>query len=251
MNLIKIRRGLNGFPYSFCSEAGTFIGNAETIEQIKKIYEYELKHKMLKLVKELNLYPEGEEPRYKTYGYARVSTRKQEEGNSLEAQELALREAGAEIIVREAYTGSKTDRPEFTALMEKLKGGDTLIVTKLDRFARTINDANKLIDSLLERRVKIHVLNIGIIDNSPASKCIRSIFLAFAEFERDMIVERTQEGRAMARLNPEYKEGRKKKYSDKRIQSALELLETHSYKQVEEMTGISKSTLIRAKKELV
>lgn len=72
--------------------------------------------------------------------------------------------------------------------------------------------------------------------------------LAFAEFEHDMIVERTQEGRAIARLNPDYKDGRKKTFSKRQIEHALELLNTYSYKQVETMTGISKSTIVRAKK---
>lgn len=72
----------------------------------------------------------------------------------------------------------------------------------------------------------------------------------FAEFERDMIVERTQEGKAIARQKPDFREGRPNKYSKKQIEHALRLLETNSYKQVETMTGISKSTLIRAKRKL-
>ena len=71
----------------------------------------------------------------------------------------------------------------------------------------------------------------------------------FAEFERDMIVERTQEGKTIAKQNPDFKEGRPKKYSKKQVEHALELLENHSYKQVEDLTGISKSTLIRAKRD--
>ena len=72
--------------------------------------------------------------------------------------------------------------------------------------------------------------------------------LAFAEFERDMIVERTQEGKMIAKQNPDFKEGRPKKFSKVQINHALELLDKYSYKQVEQMTGISKSTLIRNKK---
>ena len=94
------------------------------------------------------------------------------------------------------------------------------------------------------------MLNIGLLDNTPTGKLIRNIMLAFAEFERDMIVERTREGKAIARKQPDYKEGRPKKYGKKQIAHALELLEDHSYKQVEEKTGISKSTLIRAKRAL-
>lgn len=149
------------------------------------------------------------------YGYARVSSKgQQRDGNSLDVQEKALREAGAEVIYTEAFTGMKKERPQFTELLEKLQPGDTLIVTKLDRFARSMSQGTELVTSLIEKGVKVHILNIGIMDNTPSSKLIRGVFFAFAEFERDMIVERTTEGKELARHNPEYKEGRKCKAVD-------------------------------------
>ena len=184
------------------------------------------------------------------YGYARVSTKGQaKDGNSLEAQEKALRESGANEIYVDAFTGTKTDRPEFDKLMNKIKKGDTLIVTKLDRFARSMSQGSELVSDLIERGIKVYILNIGVMDNTPSSKLIRNVFFAFAEFERDMIVERTMEGKAIAKQNPDFREGRPKKYSRKQIEHALELLDSNSYKQVEDLTGISKSTLIRAKKK--
>lgn len=186
------------------------------------------------------------------YGYARVSTKLQAtDGNSLEAQEHQLRDAGASVIYKDSFTGTKSARPEFDKLKEKLVEGDKIVVTKLDRLARSTEDGLAMIKEWNANNITVNVLNMGCIDNTPTGKLILTVMLAFAEFERDMIYERTQEGRAIARQNPEYKEGRKKKYSEKRINSALKLLETHSYRQVEEMTDISKSTLIRAKKELV
>lgn len=183
------------------------------------------------------------------YGYARVSTKGQaKDGNSLEAQEKALKEAGATKIYTDAFTGTKTDRLEFDKLMNELRSGDTLIVTKLDRFARSMSQGSELVSELIEKGIKVYILNIGIMDNTPSSKLIRNVFFAFAEFERDMIVERTQEGKTIAKQNPDFKEGRPKKYSKKQVEHALELLENHSYKQVEDLTGISKSTLIRAKR---
>jgi DNA invertase Pin-like site-specific DNA recombinase len=92
---------------------------------------------------------------------------------------------------------------------------------------------------------------MGILDDSPAGKLIRNIFLAFAEFERDMIITRTQEGKAVAKTKPGYTEGRPKEYTPEQLRHAVELLETNSYKQVEAMTKISKSTLQRAKREAV
>ena len=187
---------------------------------------------------------------YMVYGYARVSTRGQaKDGNSLEAQKQALTEAGAEVIYSDAFTGTKTDRPELNKLLSMIGKDDKLIVTKLDRIARTTTQGIELVNDLLERGVIVHILNMGLMDNTPTGKLIRTIFLGFAEFERDMIVERTQEGKAIAKQRADFKEGRPRTYGKKQIEHAIELLETNSYKQVEALTGISKSTLIRAKRE--
>ncbi len=184
------------------------------------------------------------------YGYARVSTKGQaKDGNSLEAQEKKLKENGAEKIFIESFTGVKMERPELDKLINRIQDGDTLIVTKLDRFARSVSQASNLITTLIDKGVRVNVLNLGILDNSSVSTLMRNILLSFSQFERDMIVERTQEGKAIARQREDFREGRPKKYGKKQIGHALDLLETHSYKQVEEITGISKSTLIRAKKE--
>lgn len=180
------------------------------------------------------------------YGYARVSTLHQD----LEAQLQALEKEGCQKIYSDKFTGTKTDRPQFTNLLQELKKGDTLVVTKLDRFARTTADGINTIKDLFERGIKVHVLNMGLIEDTPTGRLILSVMLAFAEFERDMIVERTQEGKAFAKQRDDFREGRPNKFSKKQIGHALKLLETNSYKQVEEITGISKSTLIRAKKRL-
>ena len=185
------------------------------------------------------------------YGYARVSTVKQmKNGNSLEEQEKALREAGAEKIITEAYTGTKVERPSFTALLEELKPGDKLIVTKLDRFARTAVEGGAMVRDLQARGIVVHILNMGIADNTPMGKLMVTMLLAFAEFERDMIVERTQGGKATARANGKQVDGRPKKFNRAQVEHAMQLLDNgNSYTEVERMTGISKSTLIRAKRE--
>lgn len=189
------------------------------------------------------------------YGYCRVSTKGQaKDGNSLEAQENALREAGAEVIYSEAFTGTKKDRPELTKLLEALQAGDTLVVTKLDRVARSASQGMDLVDELLNKGITVNILNMGTLDNTPTGKLIKNIFLCFAEFERDMIVERTQEGKAVARERAkaegkDFREGRPKIHKRGAIDHALDLLVDHSYSQVVEMTGISKSTLARAKRE--
>ncbi len=147
------------------------------------------------------------------YGYARVSTKGQElYGTSLESQEASLREAGAEEIFCESYTGTKKSRPELNKLMSVVRDGDTVVVTKLDRMARSTRDGLEIIDDLLRRGVQINILNMGKFDSTPTGKLMRTIFLAFAEFERDMIVSRTSEGKATCRAHdPHWKEGRKRK----------------------------------------
>lgn len=188
------------------------------------------------------------------YGYARVSTIKQGHGNSLEEQLSQLFEAGCDEVIEEAYSGRTNDRPQLNLLLEKLKEGDTFTVTKLDRFARSLIDGIKLIQELLDRSVKINILNIGIMDNTPSSKLIRNIFLSFAEFERDMILERTREGKEIARTKQGYKEGRPKKFTKEQIDLALSMLSVNggdkSYKDVERLMGVSVSTLKRENNKL-
>lgn len=182
------------------------------------------------------------------YGYARVSTRGQAtHGNSLEEQVSRLKAEGCETIVEEQYTGTTTNRPKFSKMIDELKQGDTIVVTKLDRFARSAAEGSKVIKELQGRGVKVHVLNMGLIDDSNVGHLIANILFSFAEFERDMIVERTQEGKARARTKAGFHEGRPKKFSKERIDNAIGLLlQGNSYKSVSDMTGISTATLTRA-----
>lgn len=183
------------------------------------------------------------------FGYARVSTKMQaRDGNSLEGQIQALKDAGAEEIYQDTFSGTKMDRPQFEKLQMKLRKGDTLIVTKLDRLARSVSQASGLITELIDQGVTINVLNLGILSNDSMNTLLRNILLAFAQFERDMIVQRTQEGKAVAKAtDPNFKEGRPRKWDNEQLEHAMDLLQDHSYNQVVKLTGISKSTLIREK----
>ena len=183
------------------------------------------------------------------YGYARVSTVKQIRGNSLEEQEAILRGKGCcQEIVVEQYTGKTTDRPKLQELVSRLHSGDTLMVTKLDRLARTVQEGSELIQSLIAKDITVVIDNMGTISNKPMDKLMLNILLAFAEFERDMIIERTQAGKAVARTKDGFKDGRPKKYTEYQLKNAMELLKANSYTEVERLTGISKSTLIRGKR---
>lgn len=175
------------------------------------------------------------------YGYARVSTLQQ----SLEEQMQQLQNENCEKIYFEKFTGTTKERPEFQKLLNTAKNGDTIVVTKLDRFARSASDAITIIRSLFERGVRVHILNMGIVENSAMGKLMLTMLAGFAEFERDMIVERTQAGREIARQRAGYREGRKPKYSRKQLDHAMQLKENYSFSQVADLTGISMATLKR------
>lgn len=182
------------------------------------------------------------------YGYARVSTTAQD----LSVQKEALINVGIEKskIYSDKFTGIKTDRPEFNLLLEKLKPNDTLTITKLDRLARNTKEALSIIEKLLDNDVTINVLNIGKIENTSIGKLIYTILLSVAELERDMIIERTQEGKIYAKKNnPNYKEGRPKRKLSTRYLKAIELMQTNSISQTAIITGVSESTLKRIRKQ--
>ncbi|WP_283746813.1 recombinase family protein [Bacillus cereus] len=179
------------------------------------------------------------------YGYARVSTVSQE----LEVQLTALENEGCDKIYSEKFTGTKSDRPQLQKVLSLLKEGDTLVVTKLDRLARNTVEGIEIVKGLFSKGVRVHVLNVGLLEDTTMGRFFLTTLLAVAEMERNLIVERTQEGKAIAKQRDDFREGRPNKYSKKQIEHALKLLETESYKEVENKTGISKSTLIRAKKK--
>lgn len=184
------------------------------------------------------------------YGYARVSTA----GQDLETQVETLIKAGCkqENIYAEKFTGTKTkQRKELQALLDVIQAGDELIVTKLDRLGRKTADIIRLIDDLLGKGIVVNVLNMGRLDSSPAGKLMTTVVLAFAEFERDMIVQRTTEGKAYARKhNKDYKEGRPKRKITDRYRKVYEYKQNHTYKETELMSGLSRSTIQRIVKQI-
>ena len=96
----------------------------------------------------------------------------------------------------------------------------------------------------------LHILNMGLVENTLTGNLILTVMLAFAEYERGMIVERTQTGKAVARQDPSFKDGRPKKFTPEQIDLALSLLaQGKTYRQITTMTGISKSTLIRSRRK--
>ncbi len=185
------------------------------------------------------------------YGYARVSTQSQLRGNSLEEQRSELQRNGCETIVEEQYTGTTTSRPRFEALInDQLKAGDTLVVCKLDRFARNVTEGISVIRALFKKGVRVHVLNVGLLENTAMGNFFITTLLAVAELERCMILERTSAGKEIARMKGGFKEGRPP-VPKERITLALQLLDSrkYTYKEVTEMTGISTATLARYRRK--
>ena len=183
------------------------------------------------------------------YGYARVSTAQQDYATQIDD----LKRAGATKIFKDKYTGTTANRPEFDKLMNAIKNDDTLIVTKLDRLARNTQDALSIIKEMNAEGVILRVLNIGTIDNSPSGRLIFTVFSAFAEFERDLIVSRTQEGKAWAKANnPNFHDGMPRKYTKEQINFAWKLhTQNHmSYSEISKKLGISKATIYRRFKEI-
>lgn len=161
------------------------------------------------------------------YGYGRVSTNKQE----LDIQVKALKEAGATKVYSEKISGAKTDRKELSKLLKVIKAGDTLIVTKADRIARSLSQLESFVLDLTNKGVAVHILNMGLFTaesmDNPITKLLFQVLGSFAEFERSMILERTQEGIREAR-DKGVKFGRKSKTYE--IEGAL----LHAIEKVEE-----------------
>ncbi|KPN89563.1 recombinase family protein [Lysinibacillus sp. ZYM-1] len=179
------------------------------------------------------------------YGYARVSTVAQD----LESQIQLLESEGCTQIYKEKFTGTKTDRPVFNEVMALLTEGDTLVVTKLDRLARNTREGIDVVEALFERGVRVHVLNVGLLENTTMGRFFLTTLLAVAEMERNLIIERTQEGKAIAKQCEDFREGRPKKFDKKHLDNAMQLLKSNSYKEVEAKTGISVATLARERRK--
>lgn len=184
------------------------------------------------------------------YGYCRVSSKGQLGNNSFEHQEIEiLNKYENAIIIKEQFTGTTTDRPKFNKLIRLLKENDVLVVSKLDRLARNTVEGIDIVEKLFEKEVSVHVLNVGLLENTTMGKFFLTTLLAVAEMERNTIIERTQNGKEIAKRKPGFKEGRPKKYTKKQLDNALSMLSVNggdkSYNEVAEILGISKSTLIR------
>ena len=184
------------------------------------------------------------------YGYCRATTSKQIELGYLEEQEDLIKERYYDSIIFKESSLDMNVKPEFEKIIN-LNPEDILVVTQLDRFATSIGDAVDIIASIRDKQASIHILNIGLVDFSILGNILFKTLCAVNNFDKALLVERIQSGKNKAKKTSGFKEGRPKKFSEEQIQEALDMLNSYSYKKVEELTGISKSTLIRAKKQAI
>ena len=149
------------------------------------------------------------------YGYARIST----SGQDLEVRVKALKAEECGVIYQEKFTGTKMDRPELNELIDVICEGDTLVVTKLDRLVWNTKEGIEIIEMLFSLE-----LNVGLLENTTIGRFFLQTLLAVAEIERNMIIERTQEGKAIAKIQPAFRIGRPNKYGKKQIEHDLILI---------------------------
>lgn len=175
-------------------------------------------------------------------GYARVSTAEQ----NLDLQVNALKEAGAQRIFSDhGVSGSTTERPKLTACLDHLRPGDVLTVWKLDRLGRNTRHVLEVIETLRERQVGFRSLTEGLDTTGPMGTAMLTIMAAFAQLERDTMIERTRAGLAAAALNNRHG-GRPRKVNDKTAAKVRTLKATGlTAPDIARTVGVSRATVYR------
>ena len=179
-------------------------------------------------------------------GYARVSTQDQ----NLDRQIDALNAYGIDRLYTEKMTGTKKSRPELDAMLGRLEAGDTVVIESLSRLGRSTKDLLTLMDIFKEKNVKLVSLKENIDTSTSTGKLLATVLSALAQFERDVIVERTNEGLVAARARG--RKGGRPRVPEVKIQQALKLYKTQQYtmREIENLTGVKPATLYRRLKEL-
>ncbi len=175
-------------------------------------------------------------------GYARVSTREQHP----EAQTDALSAAGCEKVFVDLASGTLAKRPALEQALGYLRAGDTLVVTKLDRLGRSVRNLKQIADDLQARHVGLRALSQGIDTTTPGGRLFFHMLAAIAEFEHDLIVERTHDGLAAARARGR-NGGPKFKMTSTRIAQARAMYDDgkHTVQQIADTFGVSRPTIYR------
>ncbi len=175
------------------------------------------------------------------FGYARVSSKEQQ----LDRQLDMLAAFGCEEILTEKLSGTKGERPELLRLKDKVRAGDTVAVESWSRLGRSLKDLLELVEWFGAKNIRLVSLKESFDTETPQGKLMLTMFSAMAEFERDLIVQRTREGLAAARARGR-KGGRPRK-KQKDVETAIKLYNSREYsvKEITGMTGVSPATLYR------
>lgn len=176
-----------------------------------------------------------------TFGYARVST----EAQNLDRQIDALKKYGVDQIYNEKMTGTKRDRPELAKMLDRMTAGDIVVVAELSRLGRSTKDLIELVELFEDRGVNLVSLKESIDTNTSTGKLLFTLMSAVAQFERDVIADRTREGLKSARARG--RTGGRPKTNQDQVKKAVKLYHTQQYsiREIEEMTGVKKDTLYR------
>ena len=180
-----------------------------------------------------------------TRGYARVSTSDQ----NLDRQQDALQKYGIDKFYCEKLSGTKKSRPELDRLLKDLVEGDTVVIESLSRLGRSVKNLSELMEMFNEKGIRLISLKESVDTTSATGRLLFTIISSLAAFERETLIERTNEGLASARARGRL--GGRPKTDEKAIKKAVALYRTGQYSvtDVTELTGVSKSTLYRALKE--
>lgn len=175
------------------------------------------------------------------FGYARVSTEQQ----NLDRQLDALKKYGVDVIYNEKMTGTKRNRPELAKMLDRMTEGDTVVIESLSRLGRSTKDLIELTELFEEKGVHLVSLKEQINTSTSTGKLLFTLMSAIAQFERDVIADRTREGLRSARARGRI--GDRPKANPDKVKKAVKLYNTRQYsiKEIEEMTGVKKSTLYR------
>ena len=179
------------------------------------------------------------------YGYARVSTSDQ----NLDRQQDALYNYGIDKLYCEKLSGTKKSRPELDRLLKDLHEGDTIVIESLSRLGRSVKNLSELMEIFNEKNIRLVSLKETIDTTSSTGRLLFTILSSLAQFERDVLVERTNEGLTAARARGRI--GGRPPSDEKALQKAVALYQTKQYTltEIKESTGISKSTLYRSIKD--
>ena len=178
------------------------------------------------------------------YGYARVSTLDQ----NLDRQKDALKKYGVDHLFCEKISGAKKSRPELDRMLSLLERGDSVVIESLSRLGRSVKNLSELMEMFNEKEIRLISLKESIDTTSATGRLLFTIISSLAAFERETLIERTNEGLASARARG--KLGGRPKTNEAALKKAVALYRTGQYSlaDITELTGVSKSTLYRALK---